>query len=376
MHHIPTAPHSGCTCILSDCAARSHAGCTARTRLPGTVLAQHAVDTLKNISRARSRARTNNRGSASTDHQHQHQHQHHQQQHNHTAASTSAGDNLVDAGRGAGGGYAANTPFFLGVGFHRPHLPFVVPAALLEMYPLDEIAAPAHQTPPKGMPAVAWSNWISMELRSYGDTAYLANHSAREAGGWGGYSMGLPGATLPEYQQRNMRRAYYAAVTHTDGNVGTVLDALDSTGLRANTVVCFFTDHGWSLGVITAHARACHTRTHAHHPTTTQCARIFRGEGPAEEVRRGVDGAKGGVGWWAKGWTKRCAVSVRRHERAWIEGQLTDPAVRLESVLLLSPRHADVSATPALMDRCARNRNTVNGRSIPTLNWTSMHPGS
>ena len=99
-----------------------------------------------------------------------------------------------------------------------------------------------------GMPAVAWSNWVSIEMKTYGDIAYLVNHSTREAGGWDGYSMGLPGATLPAFQQLNMRRAYYAAVTHTDANIGTVIDALDSTGLRDNTVICFFTDHGWSLG--------------------------------------------------------------------------------------------------------------------------------
>ena len=45
-----------------------------------------------------------------------------------------------------------------------------------------------------------------------------------------------------------MRRAYYAAVSHTDAQIGRVLAALAETGLRNNTVVCIFADHGWSLG--------------------------------------------------------------------------------------------------------------------------------
>jgi iduronate 2-sulfatase len=47
-------------------------------------------------------------------------------------------------------------PFFLGVGFHRPHLPFIFPAKLLDSYPLDKISMPVNPFPPKGMPLVAW----------------------------------------------------------------------------------------------------------------------------------------------------------------------------------------------------------------------------
>ena len=72
----------------------------------------------------------------------------------------------------------------------------------------------------------------------------LVNQTAANSSGFGGHALGLPGVQLPEAQQRAMRRAYYAAVSHTDEQIGRVLAALAATGLREHTVVCFFADHG------------------------------------------------------------------------------------------------------------------------------------
>ena len=74
------------------------------------------------------------------------------------------------------------------------------------------------------------------------------NRSPPNASGFAGRSLGLPGVPLPEAQQTAMRRAYYAAVSHTDEQIGRVLAALAATGLRNSTLVCVFADHGWSLG--------------------------------------------------------------------------------------------------------------------------------
>lgn len=98
------------------------------------------------------------------------------------------------------------------------------------------------------MPAVAWSNWVSIEAKSYADINRLANLSASNASGYDGVALGLPGVQLPEHQQIDMRRAYYSAVSHTDEQIGRVLESLTATGLRNSTVVCVFADHGWSLG--------------------------------------------------------------------------------------------------------------------------------
>jgi hypothetical protein len=128
------------------------------------------------------------------------------------------------------------------------HLPFVFPADKLDLYPRDSISLPERPTPPQGMPPVAWSNWVDIELKSYRDIHLLVNDSQPNASGFEGRSLGLPGVQLPQDQQIDMRRAYYSAVSHTDEQIGRVLRALETSGLRERTVVCFFTDHGWSLG--------------------------------------------------------------------------------------------------------------------------------
>ena len=126
-------------------------------------------------------------------------------------------------------------PFFLAVGFHRPHLPFIVPQDKLDLYPLESIQLPTNQQPPRGMPAIAWSN--SGELVAYADVHGLRNGTAFS-----------PGETLPAAAVRNLRRGYYAAVSHMDDQVGAVMSALDQSGFADNTIVSFWGDHGWQLG--------------------------------------------------------------------------------------------------------------------------------
>ena len=75
--------------------------------------------------------------------------------------------------------------------------------------------------------------------QAYADLAAL--HAADQR-------LGLPGATLPAAKQVELRRGYYAAVSHVDEAIGTVLGALDASGLRRSTVVAVVADHGWQLG--------------------------------------------------------------------------------------------------------------------------------
>ena len=131
--------------------------------------------------------------------------------------------------------YAAGDtrPFFLAVGFHKPHLPFVASAEFFVPYPPSEIHLPPDQQPPAGMPPVAWSSYG--ELRNYVDQAkYNAS--------------GNPGTVLPQEDVLALRRAYYASVTQTDAMVGKVMAALTASGFEDNTVVSIWGDHGWQLG--------------------------------------------------------------------------------------------------------------------------------
>ena len=111
-------------------------------------------------------------------------------------------------------------PFFLAVGFFRPHTPYVAPKKYFEMYPLEHVVLP--EVPPgdrDDIPAAAIPHNIP-----------------------------LPDYGLPQETLRESLRAYYACVSFVDAQVGRVLEALDRLELADNTIVVFWSDHGYHLG--------------------------------------------------------------------------------------------------------------------------------
>jgi len=124
-------------------------------------------------------------------------------------------------------------PFFLSVGFHKPHMPWVFPAEFLDFYPEEDIHLPLNPYAPVGMPEVAW--------QMYGETMAFADIAA----------LNLTSAintTMPDAKTREMRRAYYASTTYADYNVGRVMAHLEEVGLADSTIVAFWGDHGYQLG--------------------------------------------------------------------------------------------------------------------------------
>jgi iduronate 2-sulfatase len=118
-------------------------------------------------------------------------------------------------------------PFFLAVGFVRPHLPFVAPKKYWDLYKESDIKLPEnYQKPPKDVVPMAMHNWG--ELRTYD-------------------AIPKQGPVTDE-QAKKLIQGYYAATSYMDAQVGKVLDELERLGLRENTVVVFWGDHGWSLG--------------------------------------------------------------------------------------------------------------------------------
>ena len=111
-------------------------------------------------------------------------------------------------------------PFFLAVGFHRPHLPFVAPAKYFDQYPLEAIKLPA-------APANDEAN-IPLPARNGAVPAYALT-------------------TTPD-QRRAAIRAYLACVSYVDAQAGRLLDELKKLGLDDNTIIVFTSDHGWHLG--------------------------------------------------------------------------------------------------------------------------------
>ena len=113
-------------------------------------------------------------------------------------------------------------PMFLACGLHKPHMPWFVPKKYFDMFPLETIELPPHidndldDVPPAG---------IKM-AKPQGDHANIL-----KANKW-----------------KNAVQAYLAATAYTDMNVGRLIDALDKSPYKDNTIICFWCDHGWHLG--------------------------------------------------------------------------------------------------------------------------------
>ena len=118
-------------------------------------------------------------------------------------------------------------PFFLAVGFFKPHLPFNAPRKYWDLYPEDTIKLPDnYRQKPKGAPQEAVHN--SGELRAY--------HGVPRRG------------PVSDKMARNLIRGYYACVSYTDTLVGKLLEELDRLKLADNTIIVLWGDHGWNLG--------------------------------------------------------------------------------------------------------------------------------
>jgi arylsulfatase A-like enzyme len=113
-------------------------------------------------------------------------------------------------------------PFFLAVGIHRPHMPWNVPRKYYDMHPLAQIQLPPHKE---------------------GDLADIPPAGVRMAKPQGDHANILASGRWKEAVQ-----GYLAAISYTDMLIGRLLDALDKSAYRENTIICFWGDHGWHLG--------------------------------------------------------------------------------------------------------------------------------
>lgn len=116
----------------------------------------------------------------------------------------------------------SDKPFFMAVGLVKPHMPFSVPKKWFDMFPLDSIQLPLHReddlndVPPAGV----------RMARPEGDHAQIV-----ASGRW-----------------KEAVQAYLATIAFCDSQVGRLLDALEKSPHQGNTIVCLWSDHGWSLG--------------------------------------------------------------------------------------------------------------------------------
>jgi len=111
-------------------------------------------------------------------------------------------------------------PFFLGVGFFRPHTPYVAPKKYFDMYPMEEMRLPyAPDGDREDIPTPAFA-----------------------------HNCPVPHYNLEEPDLLGALQAYYACVSFVDAQVGRLMEALDRLGLAEDTIVVFWSDHGYHLG--------------------------------------------------------------------------------------------------------------------------------
>ena len=134
-------------------------------------------------------------------------------------------------------------PFWLGVGFIRPHLPFVSPKKYWDLYDPAKIALAPNPFRPKGAPSYAVLP--GGELRSYKD---------------------IPKGPIPDDLARQLKHGYFAAISYMDAQVGMILDELDRLQLTDSTIIVLWGDHGWKLGEHGAWCKHSNVENDTHAP--------------------------------------------------------------------------------------------------------------
>lgn len=121
-------------------------------------------------------------------------------------------------------------PFFLGVGFFRPHLPFNAPQKYWDLYDESTISLTTSPELPQN----------------------VHPNSLQQSGEFNSYKSGEEKASLQnpvsDNYARKLRHAYFASISYVDAQIGRVLDELKKLGLDKNTIVVIWGDHGWHLG--------------------------------------------------------------------------------------------------------------------------------
>ena len=144
-----------------------------------------------------------------------------------------------------------NDPFFLAVGYVRPHLPFNAPKQFWDMYDEKDINLADNPFRPKGCPDAA--------LHSFGELRH--------------YHGVPPTGPVSDDLAKKLVHGYYDSTTFVDYEIGRLLQALDDLRLRENTIIVLWGDHGWQLG---EHALWC---KHSNFETSTHVPMLISAPG-------------------------------------------------------------------------------------------------
>ena len=122
-------------------------------------------------------------------------------------------------------------PFFLSVGYYRPHLPFNAPKKYWDLYDRAHLPLAKNEFIPGGSPDYTVHG--DQELRNYEDYKDLPLPNEKP---------------LEEWRQRELVHGYYASISYIDAQIGRLLDELERLGQLQNTIIVLWGDHGWKLG--------------------------------------------------------------------------------------------------------------------------------
>ncbi|XP_078034218.1 iduronate 2-sulfatase [Augochlora pura] len=125
-----------------------------------------------------------------------------------------------------------STPFFLAVGFLKPHIPFKYPKRYLKYHPLHKFDVPEPYKWPENVSSVAYNPWIDLRKREDIETLNLQ----------------FPWDKIPNSFGKLIIQSYYAAVSYIDELIGKLLNELENLSIRKTTTIILMSDHGWSLG--------------------------------------------------------------------------------------------------------------------------------
>jgi iduronate 2-sulfatase len=126
----------------------------------------------------------------------------------------------------------AEAPFFLAMGYIRPHLAWIAPKKYWDLHDPAQLPVVTDRNVTPDTPPYALSN-------SYEMTHYVDLHD---------FPTPWDERRVTDRQARHLMHAYYACVSYVDAQIGRLLDALEEEGLSDNTIVVLWSDHGWKLG--------------------------------------------------------------------------------------------------------------------------------
>jgi iduronate 2-sulfatase len=123
-------------------------------------------------------------------------------------------------------------PFYMGLGYFRPHLPFAVPKKYWDLYDPKAIPLAPNPNIPEGSPI--WTMNSMYELRHYDGFGHIGHPTSK-------YRMSTDTARI-------LKHGYYASVSYIDALMGDLVRHMKQLGIYENTIIVVWGDHGWKLG--------------------------------------------------------------------------------------------------------------------------------